>query len=158
MIALAKPSTCAVHPPPSLRLRLPPPEKRERGVFTRVSGPCWPCLRVSFISKVTRKKSQQLSALFSHLRREEREGRTPRKWAVLALLACCVHRELNAQEEPAHQLNSCSMDPLTPCNRLSPEERERGACTRVSGTCWPCLRVSFISKVTRKKSQHSTLD
>ena len=39
----------------------PPREEEEEGVITRVSRPCWPCLRVVFLTNATRKKSQHTS-------------------------------------------------------------------------------------------------
>ena len=57
-------NTYAVYTPPR-------EEKKEEGrAVTRVSRPCWPCLRVVFLTNATRKKSQHTSVLSNRRNRE----------------------------------------------------------------------------------------
>ena len=64
----------------------------------------------------------------------EREARVhPRKWAVLALLACYVHvPKHNAQEEPAH-VACYGVCQLTPCTPASPGVSQEGRSARERG-------------------------
>ena len=107
--------------------------------------------------------------MFAHLRgahpplarrlpAKTRGGCTPRKCSVVALLACCVITEHNAQEEPRDLESTEERVALTWCTpplalRLSvkaragcaPRARERRAgemCTRVSSPWFALLRVA----------------
>ena len=80
----------------------------------------------------------------------------------MALLVCCLLPN-TTHEKSQHNLQSQDVlhlrrEPLFPerycAQKKAEREREGRVFTRVSRGCWPCLRVSFISKVTHKKSQH----
>ena len=78
----------------------------------------------------------------------------PRKSRVVVLLECCGTREelprpLNAQE--GQQPDYCD----TYAVHTPPREGEEDGrvITRVSRSCWPCLRVVFLTNATHKKSQ-----
>ena len=131
----------------------PPPcaqkaeRERERRVFTRVSRGCWPCLRVVFIHRsTTHKKSQQLSHTWTRRTYSRvntrlppslphsREARVhPRKYAVLALLACCVHAPNTTHKKSQHRPHearqrSCTYAVNTPPPSL-PRERRGAGCS-----------------------------
>ena len=110
--------TYAVHTRPrSLEETLERRRDRGAGVCTRVIVASWSCFSVvgrgrSSLVRSTPKKDHDkhdvetaLSytyAVHTTARRRRRRARGhPRKSAVLALLACCVPHERNAQEEPA---------------------------------------------------------
>ena len=82
----------------------------------------------------------------------------PRKFTVLALLACCVHDPNTTHKKSQH--NVIMEVKLTPCTPASPpsvthgthekEEKQR-VCTRVSTRCWLCLRVVFLYRTQRTR-------
>ena len=105
---------------------------------------------------------------------EEESGRpgvhgvSPLSWPCLCVMSSNEH---NAQEEPRERvIRIVHTYPVhtrpsrlprsleeTLDRRHDGEGRRRRVYTRVSGACWPCLRVMFIvhRSITRKKSQHS---